>query len=365
MLRTRLRGEPVDEAEFDAQVRGAVAQVVRQQAEAGIDVVTDGELSKASFIAYANERLTGCERVEQPPSADARQLTRREWMAYPEYYAEYLKAQMPAGANIPIECRGPLSYKGQQLVQKDIANLKAALAGVEVEEAFVPAIAPGTFARGANRYYKTDEEFRFAIAEALKPEYEAIVNAGFVLQIDDPGLAETWDMFVPAISVEEYRKLIAIQVEALNHALRDIPEDRVRYHICWGSWQGPHTVDIPLKDVVDIMLQVRAQAYSVEAANPRHAYEWRVWEDVKLPDDKVLIPGVIAHTTAVVEHPETVAERIMNFARLGGREKVIAGADCGFAQGAFYARQHPTIMWAKFQALAEGARLATQRLWHK
>lgn len=365
MLRTRLRGEPVDEAEFDAQVRGAVAQVVRQQAAAGIDVVTDGELSKASFIAYANERLTGCERVEQPPSADARQLTRREWMAYPEYYAEYLKTQMPAGANVPIECRGPLSYKGQQLVQRDIANLKAALEGVEVEEAFVPAIAPGTFARGANRYYKTDEEFRFAIAEALKPEYEAIINAGFVLQIDDPGLAETWDMFVPAISVEEYRKLIAIQVEALNHALRDIPEDRVRYHICWGSWQGPHTADIPLKEVVDIMLQVRAQAYSVEAANPRHAYEWRVWEDVKLPDDKILIPGVIAHTTAVVEHPETVAERLMNFARLVGRERVIAGADCGFAQGAFYARQHPTIMWAKFQALAEGARLATQRLWQK
>ena len=202
-----------------------------------------------------------------------------------------------------------------------------------------------------------------AIAEAMKEEYRTIVDAGFLLQIDDPGLPDTWDLINPAPTVQEYRKFAALRVEAVNYALAGIPEERVRYHICWGSWQGPHVTDIPLKDVVDLLLQVRAQAYSVEAANPRHAYEWHVWEDVKLPEGKILIPGVIAHTTAVVEHPETVADRIINFARVIGRERVIAGADCGFAQGAFLRRQHPTIMWAKFQALAEGARIATKRLW--
>jgi 5-methyltetrahydropteroyltriglutamate--homocysteine methyltransferase len=205
----------------------------------------------------------------------------------------------------------------------------------------------------------------FAIAEALKTEYKAIVDAGFILQIDDPGLGETWDMQIPAPPLEEYRRTQARNIDALNHALSGIAEDRVRYHLCWGSWQGPHVHDLGLRDIVDLMLRVKAQAYSVEAATPRHAHEWRVWEDVKLPDGKLLIPGVIAHTTAVVEHPETVAERITNFARLIGRERVIAGVDCGFAQGALYQRQHPSVMWAKFEALVAGARLASERLWRR
>ena len=202
----------------------------------------------------------------------------------------------------------------------------------------------------------------FAIADALRTEYRAIVDAGFVLQIDDPGLGETWDMLIPAVSVEDYRKMQAVNLEALNFALDGIPEDRVRYHLCWGSWQGPHEGDLALRDIADLVLTIKAQAYSIEAATPRHSYEWQVWKDVKLPGDKILIPGVIAHTTAVVEHPETIAERILNFVRVVGPERVIAGADCGFAQGALYERQHPTVMWAKFRALAEGARLASQRV---
>jgi 5-methyltetrahydropteroyltriglutamate--homocysteine methyltransferase len=266
-------------------------------------------------------------------------------------------------ATPPVVCRGPIAYKGQALLERELSAFKAALQGVHVEEAFIPAIAPGMVGRGQNQYYATDEEYVFAIAEALKTEYKAIVEAGFILQIDDPGLGETWDMLIPAPPLEEYRRMQARNIEALNHALAGIPEERVRYHLCWGSWQGPHVHDLGLRDIVDLLLRVHAQAYSIEAATPRHAYEWRVWEDVRLPAGKVLIPGVIAHTTAVVEHPETVAERIMTFARVVGRERIMAGADCGFAQGALYQRQHPTVMWAKFEALVQGARLASERLW--
>jgi 5-methyltetrahydropteroyltriglutamate--homocysteine methyltransferase len=290
--------------------------------------------------------------------------SRREWRAFREYYERYLPAAMPASAP-PSVCTGPISYKGEALLKRDLANLKAALQAVDVEEAFVPAIAPGMVGRGQNRYYPSEAEYRFAIAAALKTEYRAIVEAGFILQIDDPGLGETWDMMIPAPSMEEYRRFQATNIEALNGALEGTPEDRVRYHLCWGSWQGPHLGDLGLKDIVNLLLTVKAGAYSIEAANPRHSWEWRIWEDVKLPEGKVLIPGVIAHTTAVVEHPETVAERISNFARTVGPERVIAGADCGFAQGALYERQHPTVMWAKFEALAEGAKLASQRLWRK
>jgi 5-methyltetrahydropteroyltriglutamate--homocysteine methyltransferase len=266
-------------------------------------------------------------------------------------------------ASAPSVCEGPVAYKGQALLEQDLATFKAALQGVDVAEAFVPAIAPAMVGRGQNRHYPTEEEYVFAIAEALRTEYRAIVDAGFILQIDDPGLGETWDMMIPAPPLEDYRKMQARNIEALNHALEGIPEDRVRFHLCWGSWQGPHVTDLGLRDVVDLVLGVKAQAYSIEAATPRHSHEWRLWEDVKLPDGKVLIPGVIAHTTAVVEHPETVAERILNFATLVGRERVIAGVDCGFAQGALFQRQHPSIMWAKFEALVEGARIASKKLW--
>ncbi len=358
MMDARLKGEPYDAEAYAARVTSAVAECVRRQVETGIDVVTDGEYGKHSFNFYSNERLAGMERREgvAPP----RLASRRDVASFPEYYEEQIKRQ---GGTPVIECRGPLSYVGEPFVQADIANLRAALEKVDVEEAFIPAMARGSFARGVNRYYGSEEEFQLALAEALRPEYEAIVAAGFVLQIDDPGLAESWDMFVPAISLDEYRKLAMIRVEALNHALRNIPEDRIRYHVCWGSWPGPHVTDIPLRDIVDVMLRVRARAYSVEAANPRHEWEWQVWREVKLPEDKILIPGVIAHTTPVVEHPETVAMRILNFARVVGRERVVAGVDCGFAQSVATARQHPTIVWAKLQSLVAGARLASERLW--
>ncbi len=372
LLRARLSGHTLDEAQLAARVAEAVAEVVRRQAEVGIDVISDGEMGKTSFLAYADERLTGFVPLpaDDPnvPSTNvggswARRIeSRREWRAFREYYQEYLPRAMPPAAP-PVVCEGPVSYKGQALLQRDLAAYKTALSGVRVEEAFVPAIAPGMVGRGQNRYYATEDEYVFAIAEALKTEYRAIVDAGFILQIDDPGLGETFDMMTPAPSLEEYRRMQARNIDALNHALAGIPEDRVRYHLCWGSWQGPHVHDLGLRDIVDVLLRVKAQAYSVEAATPRHAHEWRVWEDVKLPAGKVLIPGVIAHTTAVVEHPETVAERLMNFARLIGRERVMAGADCGFAQGALYQRQHPTVMWAKFAALVQGARLASERLW--
>jgi 5-methyltetrahydropteroyltriglutamate--homocysteine methyltransferase len=372
LLRARLGGQPLDEAQLSARVAEAVAEVVRQQAEVGLDVISDGEMSKVSFLGYAEERLTGfvAMTADAPdvPSSNvggswARRIdTRREWRAFREYYQEYLPRAMPPAAP-PSVCQGSIAYKGHALLQRDLSTFKAALSGVHVEEAFVPAIAPGMVGRGQNQYYATDEEYVFAIAEALKTEYKAIVDAGFILQIDDPGLGETWDMLIPAPPLEDYRCMQARNIDALNHALAGIPEERVRYHLCWGSWQGPHLHDLGLRDIVDLLLRVKAQAYSVEAATPRHAYEWRVWEEVKLPAGKVLIPGVIAHTTAVVEHPETVAERIITFARVVGRERVMAGVDCGFAQGAMYQRQHPTVMWAKFAALVEGAKLASERLW--
>jgi 5-methyltetrahydropteroyltriglutamate--homocysteine methyltransferase len=372
LLRARLSGQTVDEAQLAAQVAEAVTAVVRQQAEVGLDVISDGEMSKVSFLGYAETRLTGfvplpTEAAEAPSSnvgsSWVRRIdTRREWRAFREYYQEYLPRAMPPAAP-PSVCQGPIAYQGETLLQRDLETFKAALQGVSVEEAFVPAIAPAMVGRGQNQYYPSEEAYVFAIAEALRTEYRAIVDAGFILQIDDPGLGETWDMMIPTPPLEDYRRMQARNIEALNHALAGIPEDRLRYHLCWGSWQGPHVHDLGLRDIVDLLLRVKAQAYSIEAATPRHAYEWRVWEDIKLPDGKVLIPGVIAHTTAVVEHPETVAERIVNFARLVGRERVIAGADCGFAQGAMYQRQHPSVMWAKFAALVDGARLASERLW--
>jgi 5-methyltetrahydropteroyltriglutamate--homocysteine methyltransferase len=373
LVRARLGGQPIDEADLAARVGEAVTEVVHRQAAVGLDVVSDGEMSKTSFLAYTDDRLTGfvTTAASTDPSAALtgsggpwvrRVDSRREWRAFREYYTEYLPREMPLAAP-PTICEGPIAYKGRALLEQDLATFKTALQGVPVVEAFVPAIAPAMVGRGQNRYYPTEEAYVFAIAEALRTEYRAIVDAGFILQIDDPGLGETWDMLIPAPPLVDYLKTQARNIDALNHALAGIPESRVRYHLCWGSWQGPHLHDLGLRDVVDLVLRVKAQAYSIEAATPRHSYEWRVWEEVRLPDGKVLIPGVIAHTTAVVEHPETVAERIMTYARLVGRERVMAGADCGFAQGALYQRQHPSVMWSKFEALVEGSRLASQRLW--
>jgi 5-methyltetrahydropteroyltriglutamate--homocysteine methyltransferase len=369
-----MRGHEAGQAfspEEQVALKQTVAEIVQKEVECGIDIPSDGEMSKSSFSGYVGDRLTGFETRPHEQTLLARSRDRAKFR---EAYAE-LDMPLPSGGvgggSAPggatfgaWVCTGPITYKGQAFVEADLANFRAALEGKNVAEAFVPAVGPGTIElQRRNDYYKTQEEYLFAIAEAMKTEYKLIVDAGFILQIDDPRLMTEFDSLDPEPPLEDYRRFAALRIEALNHALAGLPQDRIRYHICWGSWHGPHTTDVELKNIVDIILRVRAGAFSVEAANPRHAHEYHVWEQVKLPADTILIPGVIAHTTNCVEHPELVAERIMTYARIVGRENVIAGTDCGFAQGAFTQRVHPTIVWEKLRMLAEGARLASQRLW--
>jgi len=363
-LRARQGGKPYDQAAYDKCLVDSVAAVVRRQAEAGIDVVSDGEFGKSiSWSQYVLERLSGFERRPIKagtvnPFARGADRTR-----FAEFYAELDARETPATISESI-CVGPIAYTGQAALQRDIDNFKAALKGVQVEEGFLPVAAPASVIPDRkNEYYKSDEECLHAIADAMRTEYRMIVDAGFILQLDDARTAVTFDRMVPPGTFADYRKWVAMHVDLLNHALDGIPEDRVRYHVCWGSWPGPHTTDVPLKDIVDLILQVRVGAYVIEGANPRHEHEWKVWRDAKLPPGRVLIPGVISHATNIVEHPELVAERIVRLASVAGRENVIAGTDCGFAQGPFYRRVHPSIMWAKLEALAEGARLASKELW--
>lgn len=338
-------------------LKKSVAEVVRKQAEVGIDIPSDGEYSKSSFSNYANERLSGFEVVEGVPSVTGRG---RDRAAFVDFYLEY---EGP-GATSSVVCTGPVKYTGLALLRRDIANFKAAMAGVGVEEAFIPAVAPGTMAlQRKNRHYRNDEEYIFAVADAMKEEYKTIVDGGFILQIDDPRLVTQYDTMDPEPAIEDYRKLVALRIEALNGALAGLPRDRVRYHMCWGSWHGPHTTDIEMKHLIDLILTIHAGAVSFEAANPRHEHEWNVWETTKLPAGMVMIPGVIAHTTNHVEHPELVAQRLVRFAGLVGWENVIAGCDCGFSQGALNPRVHASIMWAKFDALAKGAALASKELY--
>jgi 5-methyltetrahydropteroyltriglutamate--homocysteine methyltransferase len=365
-LRAKQGGKPYDQAAYDKCLADSVAAVVRRQAEAGIDVVSDGEFGKSiSWSQYVLERLSGFERRPIKagtvnPFARGADRTR-----FAEFYAELDARETPATISESI-CVGPIAYTGQAALQRDIDNFKAALKGVNVEEGFLPVAAPASVIPDRkNEYYTSDEECLRAIAEAMRTEYRMIVDAGFILQLDDARTAVTFDRMVPPGTFADYRKWVAMHVELLNHALEGIPEDRVRYHVCWGSWPGPHTTDVPLKDIVDLILQVRVGAYVIEGANPRHEHEWKVWRDAKLPPGRVLVPGVISHATNIVEHPELVAERIVRLANLVGRENVIAGTDCGFAQGPFYRRVHPSIMWAKLEALAEGARLASKELWGK
>ena len=314
-----------------------------------MDVVNDGELSKSSWSSYVNERLGGfAESVSQGQGSLAKG---RDKKAFQEFYDEYDRIQPFRTVNgsrwTDVVCNAPVSYTGQTAVQMDVQNLKAACAAVEAEEAFITAVAPGSIiTRRVNQYYPSEEAFLFAIADAMKTEYKAIVDAGFLLQIDDPQLVTRYDAEDPPPDAEQYCKLAAVRVEALNHALADIPQERVRYHICWGGWHGPHTTDLPLKDIVGLLLQIRAGAYLIEAANARHEHEWRVWEQVKLPEGKILIPGVVSHATNVVEHPELVAERILRFASLVGRENVIAGTDCGLG-----GRLHRQLVWAKLKVI--------------
>ena len=369
------RGEPYDEAAYEQVLVDAVSDVVRRQLEAGIDVIDDGEMGKPNWITYLYERVSGLEarRVEGggrlPPSRD------RE--AFPEFYAQHDAGlardlvdlvgteEAEAGSNNKGKvwvCTGPIAYDGTAL-QRDVARFKRALAGVEATDAFLPVVAPASVYWLQNEYYPSDEEFVFAIADALHHEYKAIVDAGLLLQVDDAVLMHEYDSILAlGGTVEDYRRWAELRVEALNHALAGIPEERIRYHVCFGSWHGPHAFDPPLADVIDLVLKVNARYYLMEQANPRHEHEWRIWEDVKLPEEKVLVPGVVTHHTNVVEHPDLVAERLVRLAKIVGPERVMGGTDCGFAQGAFLRRVHPTIQWAKLEALAEGARRAGERL---
>ena len=354
---------PVDEAAFAACLASSVAEIVRQQAEAGVDVVSDGEFGKTiSWSQYALERLSGFER--RPMKAGANPFARgADRNRFAEFYAELDARDAPATQS-EAACIGPIAYTGQAALQRDIDNLKAALAKTPVTEAFLPVAAPASVIPDRrNEYYANDDDCLQAIAAAMRTEYRMIVDAGFLVQLDDARTAVTYDRMVPPASFADYRHWVGRYVEVLNHALEGIPQDLVRYHVCWGGWPGPHTTDVPLRDIVDLVLQVRAGAYVIEGANPRHEHEWKVWQSVKLPAGKVLVPGVISHATNIVEHPELVCERIVRLARLIGRENIIAGTDCGFAQSPMYRRVHPTIMWAKLEALAAGAKLASRELW--
>ncbi len=353
------KGPPQDPEEYARRVRAAVAEVVRQQAEVGLDIVNDGEFGKDSWANYIMRRITGFEIRES-------ELRPLEWLGSDGVrFAEFIAEEMPhVLTGTPTEaCIGPIAYPDTGEIDRAVDNLKTALKSVQVAEAFMTAVAPASTAYdGINEYYPTERDYVFAIADALHTEYEAIHKAGLLVQVDDAVLANMYDALMQK-SPRKYREWAELRVEALNRALAGIPEDRVRYHVCFGSWHVPHLSDAPLEDIVDLILKVRAGAYSIEAANPRHEHEWRVWEKVKLPPGRILIPGVITHHIVTVEHPRVVADRIVRFAEIVGRESVIAGTDCGFAQVDSIRRVHPKIMWAKFEALVEGARIATRELW--
>ncbi len=375
----KVKHQPVDEEAFARDVRDGVKEVVRKQAEVGIDVPSDGEFSKHSFSGYVTERLAGVETRPVPTPA-------QQPMNYPilvdefpgfmaQYNGMYRTMWMPP--EIPREgltnlareqnvVTGPVSYVGQVAVQQDIANFKAAMEGLQFEEAFIPAATPSVWETAKSEYYSSEEQFLYALADALHEEYKTIVDAGFLVQLD-LGLPARNQVLPgkPRPTWEELRRVSEQQIEAYNHALQGIPQDRVRYHLCWGSMNTPHTSDIPLKDIVDLILKINAQAYSIEAANPRHEHEWMVWQDVKLPEGKILIPGIVSHQTNVVEHPELVSWRLKNYAGVVGKENVIGGTDCGFSQGWNMIRVHPEVQWAKLKALADGAKLASQELWGK
>ncbi|HTT47780.1 MAG TPA: cobalamin-independent methionine synthase II family protein [Pseudolabrys sp.] len=363
-LRAKQAGKPYDTQAYEKCLSESVAGIVHEQARAGIDVISDGEFGKSiSWSQYALERLSGFERrpIRHDDANPFKRGADREH--FPEFYAE-LDAREGVATTTEAICVGPITYTGHAELQRDIDNFKAALKGVSVEEAFLPVAAPASVIPDRkNEFYKSDEELQAAIATAMRTEYKMIIDAGFLLQLDDARNAVTYDRMVPPASFADYRRWLGAQVEIINRAIDGLPADRIRYHVCWGSWPGPHVSDVPLKDIVDLILKVKVGAYVIEGANPRHEHEWKVWLDAKLAPGQVLIPGVISHATNLVEHPELVAERIVRIAKLVGRENVIAGTDCGFAQGPFHRRVHPSIMWAKLQALAEGARLASRELW--
>jgi 5-methyltetrahydropteroyltriglutamate--homocysteine methyltransferase len=371
-------GEPMNEDTLDTTLRSAVQEVVRRQRDIGIDFPGDGEFGKpmstrvqyGSWWRYSWGRLGGLKTgtasiYEMAPHRSKPGdvvLTsfgdRRDRTSFAEAYHDP-DSGITTGPRPPAPvCVGPITYIGQEALAADIANFKAALAATGVTDGFMTSVAPGSASRIGNEYYKTDEELLYACADAMREEYKAIVDAGLILQLDDPAIAENWDMVNPEPTVAEYQKFSMVRVDALNHAIKDLPRDRIRFHLCWGSWHGPHMTDIPMRDIVEVMLAINANAYSFEAGNVRHEHEWKVWQDVKLPDGKLILPGVVSHATNVVEHPELVCERIMRFANAVGRERVIASTDCGLG-----GRIHPQIAWAKLEALAQGAALASKELW--
>jgi len=362
-----------DPEAYERALEEAVGDVVRRQVEAGIDVIDDGEMGKANWITYLYERVSGIEPRLVPVDVGELLPPSRDRLAFPEFYAEHDAAYLREVANrartdgstVEVKrwfCTGPIGYDAAAL-ERDIARFRRALAGVEVTDAFLPVVAPASVYWLHNEYYASEEDFVFAVADALREEYRRIVEAGFLLQVDDAVLMHEYDSILAGGgSVDDYRRWAELRVDALNHALEGIPEERIRYHVCFGSWHGPHAYDPPLADVIDLVLRVRARYYLMEQANPRHEHEWRVWEDVELPEEKVLVPGVVTHHTTVVEHPELVAERLVRLARLVGPERVMGGTDCGFAQSAFVQRVHPSVQWAKLASLAAGARIAGERL---
>jgi 5-methyltetrahydropteroyltriglutamate--homocysteine methyltransferase len=379
--RARDQGTAGDEAAFQKLLQSSVADIVRRQRDVGIAVPNDGEFGKSmgqhvnyrAWLSYIFHRLDGIEvgaggRLHAPPrKAHADDLVpvdlpnRRDRAKFLRAYTDP-DQPISTGPQRPPQpvCTGPVKYKGHAAIKADIAHFKAALTASGVVEGFMSSIGPGSASRVGNLHYKTDEEFMFACADALHEEYKAIVDAGIILQIDDPSIADNWDAIVPEPSLDQYKKFTMVRIEALNQALRGLPQDRIRFHLCWGSWHGPHVTDIPMWDIVDLMFRINCQGYSFEAANVRHEHEWSVWRDVKLPDNKVVLPGIVSHATNVVEHPDLVAERIGRFADVVGRERVIASTDCGLG-----GRIHPDIAWAKLEALAQGADIATKRLWRK
>jgi 5-methyltetrahydropteroyltriglutamate--homocysteine methyltransferase len=359
MIREKVNGRPYDSAAFAARCKSAVAEIVKQQADAGIDIPSDGEMSKPMFADYVSDRLSGFEGENTgPPFVDFTQRPE----PFPAYAASRRGGLVGLKERRPLNV-GPLAWKDRAYVA-DIANMKAAMQAAGVEEGFLPSPSPGIVAmRIPTEYYKTEADYLYALADVLHEEYRAIVDAGLVLQIDAPDAAMSWDR-QNWKDIPEFRNELRLRHDALNHALEGIPEDRVRYHVCWGNNENPHTGDIELKEIVDLVLDVKAQLYSIEAANPRHAHEWKVWETVKLPEGKILMPGVIDSLTSFVEHPEVVAQRIVQYARTVSRENVIAGVDCGFGTGASAnPRVHPELVMAKFRSLSEGARLASKELW--
>lgn len=351
--------------EARGRLPSAVAEVLRKQAAVGVDVVNDGEYSKLNFTHYVQQRFSGLETPQPGQSMPNRSIVARDKAEFPGFHERgggfrfnAASGVNPANINPGMLCSGPLRYVGQVAAQADIANIKAAAEGLDVEP-FLPAIAPGTIEHWLfNAHYKDDEELLFAVAEAMREEYKAITDAGLLLQIDDPDLPDGWQMF-PDMSVDDYRTYARLRVDALNHALRDIPTEQIRLHVCWGSGHGPHKNDLPLEHLVDVILNVRAGCYSIEASNPRHEHEWRVWQTAKLPDGASLMPGVVGHASDVVEHPRLVADRLVRYAGLVGRENVIAGTDCGIGSRV----GHGEIAWAKLAAMAEGARIASSELW--